>query len=68
MINVDTTKLETLTSDQANELIAKTQQVTDTLNLLFEQMKKGLIPASSYLELRKELLGTLQSNFKQYLS
>lgn len=68
MLNLDRTQLETLTSDQANELIAKTQQVTDTLKLLFGQMKKGLIPASSYIELRKELLATLQSNFKQYLS
>lgn len=68
MLNVDRSQLETLTSDQANELIAKTHQVTDTLKLLFEQMKKGLIPASSYIELRTELLATLQSNFKEYLS
>lgn len=68
MLNVDASKLSTLTSDQANELTARTKQVTETLNLLFDQMKKGLIPASSYIELRTELLTTLQSNFKEYLS
>lgn len=68
MLNVETSKLKNLTSDQANELTARTKQVTETLNLLFDQMQKGLIPTSSYIQLRNELLGTLQSNFKEYLS
>lgn len=67
-LDVDTTELNSLSNKQGIELTELTKQVTTTLELLHEQMNKGMIPTLTYIRLRDELMSNLQTTFNKYIS